>query len=271
MKSFIICLSVGLAITLFPMHTRAQNNSDPIEITADISLEWHRNDQKFIARQNAVAKQGDTSVKGETLTALYRSSAQSDIDIYELTAVNNVEVKNKTSTAYGDKAIYNVDAQIATLTGQNLRLVSLDQTITATEKFTYNSGTLQATAIGNAVVKRAGDTIQANTIKAIFKDDKTQPSSNNQAQGIERMDAIGKVIITTPEEVLTGDRAIYLSASDTAEITGNVKIMRGPNILEGAKATVDLNTNISKMFGASETGERVRGVFFPKSREAETE
>ena len=79
------------------------------------------------------------------------------------------------------------------------------------------------------------------------------------------MEAKINVVITTEKEVLTGDYAIYKSATNTAEISGNVKITSGANVLEGAKAEVDLTTNISKMFGAQATGKRVRGVFYPKS------
>ena len=35
---------------------------EPLEITADKTLEWHRNDQKYIARGNAKAAQGDVSI-----------------------------------------------------------------------------------------------------------------------------------------------------------------------------------------------------------------
>jgi lipopolysaccharide export system protein LptA len=72
------------------------------------------------------------------------------------------------------------------------------------------------------------------------------------------------VKITTPTEVLTGDYGIYKAETNTAEVKGNVKIVRGPNTLEGDRAQVDLNTNVSSMFGGEGTG-RVKAVFFPGS------
>jgi lipopolysaccharide export system protein LptA len=42
-----------------------------------------------------------------------------------------------------------------------------------------------------------------------------------------------------------------------------VKIHRGPNTLEGEKAEVDMNTNISRIIGNPAAGQRVRGVFYP--------
>ncbi|MEM6781236.1 MAG: LptA/OstA family protein [Pseudomonadota bacterium] len=140
-------------------------------------------------------------------------------------------------------------------------MVSPDQTITANDKFIYQTAQRRATAVGNAKVVLAEDTLSANTIEAVFK----EQSNEGGQDAVETLEAKGNVVITTPTEVLSGNYAIYRSATNKAEITGNVKITRGPNILEGARAEVDLTTNISKMFGAEETGERVRGVFYPNS------
>lgn len=243
-----------------PLET-ASNSNEPIEITAQNSLEWHRNTKQYIATGAAIAKQGAVSIQAETLTADYESSEASSIDIWQLTALDNVVIKNEDSTGYGDKAIYNVKTETATLTGDDLKLVSPDQTVTATDRFVYKTAERRATAIGNAKVIRTEDTIEASTIEAVFK-----PQGQGEGQdAVETLEAKSNVKITTPTEVLTGNYAIFRSATNKAEISGNVKITRGPNILEGARAEVDLTTNISKMFGAEETGERVRGIFYPKS------
>lgn len=238
----------------------ASDSNEPIEITAQQSLEWHRDDLKFIARGQAMAKQGMTSVSGSTLTADYISSDESNIDIQRLTADGNVTIRNTDNTGYGDKAVYDVKTQTATLTGSDLKLVSPDQTITASEKFVYEMTARKAKAIGDATVIRGTDKLKANTIEAIFKE---QGGSGQDA--IDRLEANGNVVITTAEEVLTGNKAIYRADTNTAEIMGNVKIKRGPNILEGGRAEVNLTTNVSKMFGADSTGERVRGIFYPGS------
>ncbi len=242
----------------------ASNSNEPIEITAQKSLEWHRNKQQYIATGSAIATQGAISIQAQTLTADYKSSDASSIDIWQLTALDDVTIKNEDSTAYGDKAVYNVEIETATLTGSDLKLVSPDQTITATDRFVYKTAQRRATAVGNAKVVRAQDTIEANTIEAVFKEE----GQGKGQDAVETLEAKGNVVITTPEEVLTGNYAIFRSSTNKAEITGDVKITRGPNVLEGARAEVDLTTNISKMFGAEETGERVRGIFYPKSEKS---
>lgn len=139
------------------------------------------------------------------------------------------------------------------------------------ERMEYYPNTRQAKAIGNAKVVRAKDTLSANVITATFKDDKapnTQTTNNNApATGnLDRIDAEGNVVIVTPTETLRGKRGVYRAATNTAEITGDVKIERGPNIIEGQRAEVDLTTNISKMYGGEKGGGRVRGLFFPGSQ-----
>ena len=91
-------------------------------------------------------------------------------------------------------------------------------------------------------------------------------------QVLHSLEAIGNVVIITPEEIIRGAYGIFKTKTNKAEITGGVKIKRGPNTLEGERAEVDLNTNISTIFGnkqgtGNETTGRVRGVFYPGSEE----
>ena len=48
-----------------------------------------------------------------------------------------------------------------------------------------------------------------------------------------------------------------------------MKITRGPNILEGDRADVNLTTNVSTMKGSPAAGGRVRGVFYPGSEDGQ--
>lgn len=266
---------LGTALLLIAGNAMAQNamptgsNSDkPIEITAGNSLEWHRNDNKYIARGQVKATQGDTSIFSELLTADYRAGKTSSNEIYQLTAEQNVRIQNPTTTLYGEKAVYDVDKAYAVMTGNNLKMESPEQIVTARDRMEYWSQKGEALAIGNAKVVRGEDTINADVVKAVFHETPT-------GREIKTLHANGNVVIVTPTETLTGDNGIYYSATNTAEIVGNVKIVRGPNVLEGVRGEVDLNTNISKIFGAPEavgtTGAnpgRVRGIFYPGSDKA---
>ncbi|MGH1377855.1 MAG: LptA/OstA family protein [Alphaproteobacteria bacterium] len=253
---FICCL-------LFSSDALSQNalnpdRNEPLEVTADKSLEWNRSEMYFKARQNVRAVQGDTTLTSDILTAKYRDGKKG-MDIHTLLADGHVRINSAQSRAYGDHATYKVDKGYAVMTGRKLRLISDGQTVTARDKFQYWVNTGRLEAIGSAVAVRLGDKLEADKLIATFTEDKKGKRT------LKALEAIGNVVITTPTEVLTGELAIYQASTNIAKIHDNVKITRGPNVLEGDSAQVNLDTNISKIFGgAGETG-RVRGVFYPGS------
>gem|GEM_PF-2731890 len=250
-----------------PFYSHAQE-AVPLTITADHSLEWDRPNKIFTAKINAIAQQGETMISANTLTAYYREENGQSMNLYKITAEGNVTIQSKESIAYGDKAEYSVDTQYAIMTGHHLKMVSNDQTLTAEDNFEYWVKEGRFVANGNIKIirpkenKSGQDILEADTLSAIMKDD---------SQGRRVFDTLSvenSIKITTPTEVITGHYGTYKSARNIAEINGNVKISRGKNILQGEKAVVDLNTNISRMFGQPNTGsnnrpKRVRGVFYP--------
>lgn len=247
----------------------AQTNSEknkPLEITADQTLEWHRNDKKYVARGDAVATQGNVSIHAETLTADYRESEKSNFDIYKMTAEDGVVITSQGNEAFGDKAVYELDTGIATMTGKELKMIAPDQTLTARDKFEYGVTEGRLSAYGDVVVIRPSDKMQADKASAFF----SQNTQSNGQRKLERLEAEGNVIITTATETLRGDRGVYRADTNIAEVTGHVKITRGPNVLEGERAEINLTTNVSRMFGnqtgTTSTG-RVKGVFYPSSKD----
>lgn len=250
-------------LIIFASPVMAQNLTDsdsPVEISADNSLEWMQKDKQYIANGNVEVVQGNAKIICNKLIADYRENQKTgNTEIWQLTAFENVKITSQESTAQGDKAVYNIDTGLSILTGNNLTLTLPNQTITASERMEYNMNNGNAKAIGNAKIKRGTDLLSANVITANFAKDGTGK------QNLKTANADGNVTIKTVNETLTGNKAVYNAVDNTAEISGNVKIVRGPNILEGARAEVNLTTNISKMFGAPESGKRVKGVFFPSS------
>lgn len=234
--------------------------SKPLEISADESLEWDRENQTFTARQNARARQGDMAVSSDILTAHYREGQETDIEIWQIVASGNVVVDSKGHKAYGDMAVYDVQDARAVMTGRNLRMTSPDQTVSAQERFEYWTDTGRLAAVGDATVIRGQDRLRADQLVASF-----QQNQQTGQRALDTIEAKNNVVIITPTEKLTGAYGIYRADTNIAEIRGGVRITRGPNILTGEKAQLDLTTNISRIFG-SEKG-RVSGVFYPKSKE----
>lgn len=260
----ILILLCFLSAPAFAQSPTGSNSDEPLEVTADGTLEWHRNEKKFIARKNAMAKQGEVSMNAATLTANYTESGEQNIKISRVDALDNVLIKSRDTDAYGDKGYYDLDKGYAELTGNNLKLVGTDQVVTARDRFEYWVTDGKLIAIGAAKITRRNEQGEINTLEA---DTITAYMKNNEEgeRVLDRLVAENNVIITTPTEVLTGNNGVYKATTNEAEITGNVKITRGPNILEGAKATVDMDTSVSRMYGSGGATGRVKGVFFPGS------
>jgi lipopolysaccharide export system protein LptA len=82
------------------------------------------------------------------------------------------------------------------------------------------------------------------------------------------MDAVGNVVITTPEEVARGERGVYFEDSGIATLTGSVKITRGQNQLNGDAAEVNLRTGISRMLNQpGRASGPVRALLVPEKRD----
>lgn len=241
----------------------------PLEISADGTLEWVKAEKQLIAKKNAIATQGDSSVSAQNLTALYREGQGGQgMEIWQVTAEKDVILTSKDNKAYGDKAVYDLDKGLATMTGGDLKMVAPDQTVTAQERFEYFVTDGRVNAIGQAKITRpklegGEDTLAADKISAVLE------KNTKGQQVLHSLEATGHVIVTTPTETITGAYGIYKAQTNMAEITGGVEILRGANTLKGQRATVDMNTNISKIFGGDTAKTRVHGVFYPNSEKKE--
>lgn len=264
---------IGIALVMIFMGAHAPNASAqfgsgesnaPLTITADNSLEWNRDAKTFTANKNAVATRGEVSVRADQLTAYYQAGAggEEDIQISQLLATGGVVINSPDGKAYGDKAAYDVSTETLVMTGDNLRMIGEGQTVTARDQFEYQAATGKLFADGNATVTQEQNRLRANQLEASFRD------TGDGQRALDTIEARGNVVITTPDETLSGPYGIYRARTNTAEISGGVRITRGPNILQGERAEVDLTTNVSRMFGGGNTG-RVEGVFFPGSEKSE--
>lgn len=262
---FLALLCVHLSVHAYAQDLiSTSKGSEPLEITADNTLEWDRDNKLFTANGNAKARQGDTAVEGQKLQARYRSSSDKNIDIRELEAIGSVVLTSKDSKAYGDRALYSLDTGLAVMTGGDLRMVAPNGSVTARERFEYWTEEGRLEALGAAEIKHKDEKGQINTLQA----DHFTALMTKDAQGkqvLKTLEAKGNVVITTPTETLQGAFGLYNAQEETAEIMGGVTITRGANTLEGEKAAVNLKTGISTLTGSGTAGGQVRGVFYPET------
>ena len=97
---------------------------------------------------------------------------------------------------------------------------------------------------------------------------------------INRIEASGDVILSSPEETAEGDVGVYDVPARLITLNGNVVLTRGENVIRGEQLELDLATGKSRMIGttasanADETGktdDRVKALFTPKQRSDDEE
>ncbi len=260
----------------------------PLLIDARDGIEWYREEKLYVARGDAVATRGETTVEADVLTAHYRDRGgeEGGTEIYRVEADGNVVISTNADRAVGDFGVYSIDDRVMVLTGETLNYETPRDIITARDSLEYwedYQGQPMAVARGDAMVESpkpgvaadapaaqaaagqpdtpmgiGGDggrrRIQADVMAATI-----EPDENGQNQ-ISRIDAYDNVRIATEEEFIVADRAVYYVNQEQAILTGNVRITRGDNQLNGDAAEVDMRTGFSRLIS---NRDRVKGLLTP--------
>ena len=171
------------------------SNKMPVDVQADNAIEWHQDEKAYVARGNASAVRGTTTVYGDVLTAYYRESKEKGTDVYRMTAEGNVHVVSPSQQIFGEHGVYDNDKQFGVMTGAGLKLVTQTDVVTARNSLEYYDNTKMAVARGDAIAVRNQSRMRADTMVAQFKND----ANGNLV--MERLDGIGNVLITTPTDV----------------------------------------------------------------------
>lgn len=88
---------------------------------------------------------------------------------------------------------------------------------------------------------------------------------NESAAGrkIDKLDAVGHVIVTSKDQRATGARGIFDLVANTMTMTGgDVVLTQGGNVIHGTRLFSDRNTNETRVEGGKQ---RVRGLFIPNN------
>ncbi|MDE0172303.1 MAG: hypothetical protein OYH76_25005 [Defluviicoccus sp.] len=233
-----------------------RDGSGSIEIAVDGSVEWQQKKRVFVARGNARARQGDVTLRAETITAHYRTGEDGGTEIWRIDAEGAVRIAGNDQVATGGKGTYDVDKQLLVLTGKP-KFTSGAERISASRSLEYSQALNRAVARGNAVAMREDRTIKAETLTATFE------PGGKESDKLRRLVAVGRVVFTSPDEVFHADRADFDAVGERLKLEGSVRISQGGNELRGQSAVLNLKTGTSRMLGG-EGG--VQGVFVPPAR-----
>jgi lipopolysaccharide export system protein LptA len=89
------------------------------------------------------------------------------------------------------------------------------------------------------------------------------------AGSIRRIEAMGNVFMSSPEETAQGEFGVYDVDGALLTLEGSVVLTRAENVVRGERLEIDLATGRSQMFAAvpstagGEPGQRVKAVFVP--------
>lgn len=257
----------------------------PVDITATGGISWSQDMQTVTASQNAKAVRGDVTVTADTLVAHYvkaptpagatpapaaaaDSLEQGGGQLTELDAIGNVHIFTPTENAWGDKAVYSLGAKVLVLTGQHLKLTTPHDVITAKDSVEYYTDAHKAIARGDAlIVADDGRSIAADVITGYLSSGAGAPAVSTapdlNAGSLQKVDAVGHVVVHTTQDTATGDQGVYLPPTGQARLGGNVHIIHGPNQLAGSDALVNMKTGVATLLAAP--GGQVSGVILPNS------
>jgi lipopolysaccharide export system protein LptA len=235
----------------------SKQGDGPIQIEADEGIEWQRAKQVYLARGNARATQGGVSVEGDELIAHYKPNAAGENEIYRINANGNVRITSESEVAVSDNAVYDIDNGVLVMTGDTIRLDTAEDTIIARDSLEYYEQQQMAIARGDALAIRDDRRLRADTLTAHF-------GEGGRSASMDRIEANGNVLVSTPTDIVRAEQGDYNPDRGLATLTGNVKITRGDTQLNGDRAEVNLTTGESRLL-SSRSGERVRGLFLPKS------
>ena len=204
----------------------------------------------------------DQEVRAEVLTAHYRERSDGSIDVWRIDADGKVGYTSASESAFGERATYDVDKQVMTISGgEQVGVTASTSRITAEKELEYDTKTRTLIARGNAVAVDGDRTVYGEVISVHLREQVEEGQSR-----LQQLEAEGNVRVITPEEDIRADRGTYNVESGVATLDGSVKIVKGTNELNGCRGETNLKTGVSRITACpGQSNGRVRGIILPES------
>ncbi|HEX2582114.1 MAG TPA: LptA/OstA family protein [Dongiaceae bacterium] len=219
------------------------DSHEDINVTSEGGLEWLRDRHIYIARQNAVATRGKSSITGDMLTAFYDDS---DKHLKRLLAEGHVTIHDGDTVSSGERADYDADRKWIRLTGREIKSETSDSTLTATRSLDYWSDPMVAVADGGGRVVQSDNTITANHLVIYFRKD---PAQNDKRVAFQ-IEGTGDAHVLTAKGQATASKVVHNIDQDFTLLTGNVHLWENGRETFGERAEINNKTGISKVLGA---------------------
>lgn len=112
---------------------------------------------------------------------------------------------------------------------------------------------------GNVVV-RQNQTVLKTAKLTVFYEGQAATPAEQTAQQVRRLEAVGDVLVTSGNQTASGNKAIFDTKAKTIEVSGNVVLAQGDNVIRGPRLVIDINSGQARMEGG-----RVQMLIEPKS------
>lgn len=239
--------SLALLVALLPAGAVAQAADRTIEVTADQGVEWDKTQKLYIARGNARLTRGQTTIAAGILRAWYRDSDAARGEVFRVEAEGNVRITRDDLVATGARGTYDTDRRIGRLTGTGLAVASGDGRLSATDVIELHDERRIVIARGGARLVRPGEELRAAVITLHFE---PADSAGRGRTQLARVEAEGDVRVSSCAGLVQARRMVYDPQSGDAQLSGDVRLTRGNDRLEGAEAEVNTKNGSMRVTSA---------------------
>lgn len=256
MQRFLFALFLFAAMPVWAAENPLGNSKEPITIEASHELEWLRNENKYRATQDVVITQGATIIRGDSAEASYDPSKGSSA-LTVMTVTGHVNITQEGRTITSEMAVYDAVTQKLVLSGGAVKIEAPEFSVESNGPVEYFVAERKAIASGGTTIKQKDQTLKAQSVTAWF----------GEGNKLTKAVADKNVIITRDtsegKDVAQAQHADYNATTGKALLTGDVRLARGTNFMQGARASIDLKTGYSSLQNDASSGGRVRAIFTP--------
>lgn len=111
-----------------------------------------------------------------------------------------------------------------------------------------------------SVVVRQNQTVLKTAKLTVFYEGQAATPAEQTAQQVRRLEAVGDVLVTSGNQTASGNKAVFDTKAKTIEVSGNVVLAQGDNVIRGPRLIIDINSGQARMEGG-----RVQMLIEPKS------
>jgi lipopolysaccharide export system protein LptA len=160
-----------------------------------------------VAAGKAVVSRGDLILKANKISANYRDGKDKKIEIYQIIAEGNIEIKNKEDRATSNFAKIDTDTGSIILSGKNTSYWNKNIKLIANKEIEYHTNNQRAFARGGIEISTANEVIKAEEV--VYDLEK------------QFAEVFGNIRITRGNNVLLGAMASFDFKSGISRISGS--------------------------------------------------